>query len=59
MWERRDVELRDPSRSDAVGARTGLVVVTLSWRDVVHLCFLGIGFKEVAVRKMLQFPVDS
>lgn len=36
VGEKRDVELRDPSRIGAVSARTGLMVVTLSWRDVVH-----------------------
>lgn len=51
MWERRDVELRNPCRNGAVSAGTGLVAVMLSWRDVVHPCFLGIGYKEVAVRK--------
>lgn len=51
VWERRDVKLRDCSRNGAVSARTGLVVVMLSWREVVHLCFLGIGYKEVVVRR--------
>lgn len=51
------MEFRDPSRNGAVTARTGLVVVMLSQRDVVNSCLLGIGYKEVAVKK--KFCFDS
>lgn len=59
MWGRRDVESRDPSRNGTVCAGTGLAVVLLSWRDVVRLCFLVIGYKEVAVRKHVMVSISS
>lgn len=53
------MKLRDCSRNGAVSARTGLVVVMLSWREVVHLCFLGIGYKEVVVRRNIVSIVSN
>lgn len=56
---RRDVELRDPSRNGTACASPRLAVVLLSWRDVVRLCFLVIGYKEVAVRKNVMVSISS
>lgn len=59
MWGRRDGELRDPSRNGTVCARTRLALVLLSWRDVVRLCFLVIGYKEVAVGENVTVSISS
>lgn len=59
MWDRRDAELRDASRNGTTRAGTSLAVVLLSWGDLVHPCFLVIGYKEVAVRKNVEVSVSS
>lgn len=58
MWGRRGVSLRDPSRNGTACARTGLAVVLLSWRDMMCLCFLVIGYKEVVVRKNITVSIS-
>lgn len=59
MWGRRDAELRDPSINGTACGRTRLVVVLLSWRYVVCLCFLVIDCKEIVVRKNVMVSVSS